>query len=102
MGLTDDPSPVVEEPIKLPKSVTCEVASQRLGEMAAVVVAALDTRTSARAARQLEALYGPELEAIHAREKTSMNRFLANPGPGTAAAGLPFTAPRKRTSSHGS
>jgi hypothetical protein len=101
-GLTDDPSSVVEEPIKLPMGVTCEVASQRLGEMAAVVVAALDARTKGRARHELEALYGPELEAIHAREKTSMNRFLANPGAGTAAASLPFASPRKRTNSHGS
>jgi hypothetical protein len=101
-GLTDDPSPVVTEPIKLPEGVTYAMASERLYEMASVVAAALDARSKAGARRELEALYGPELEAIREREQAQANRILGSGGAGGAAATLPFVAPSKRTSSHGS
>lgn len=102
-GLTDDPSPVVEMPIALPKGVTCEMASERLGQMAAIVAGALDARSKAGARRELEALFGPELDAIRERERVGMNNFLGNrSGQVAAAATVPFTAPGKRTNSHGS
>jgi len=100
-GLTDDPSPVVEEPIKLPDGVTCESASQRLGEMAAIVASALDARSKPGARRALDALYGPELDAIRERERTGLNRYLDGRGGEAAAGTLPFAAPKKRTNSHG-
>ena len=99
-GLTDDPSPVVEDPIKLPEGVTRDAAATRLNEMAAVVAEALEARSKPGARRVLDALYGPELDAIRERERAGMNRYLKTRG-STPAAALPFTAPTKRTNSDG-
>jgi hypothetical protein len=98
-GLTADPSPMVEEPISLPSGVTCQQASERLSEMASIVAAAMNARSKAAARRELDALYGPELDAIRERERIDLDRVL---GGGRAAAPLPFTPPAKPTNSHGS
>lgn len=101
VGPTEDPSPVVEEPIKLPDAVTCASASERLHEMAAIVAEAVEARSKPGARRVLDALYGPELETIRERERTDVNRYLKRPRSDTVASTLPFAAPAKRTSSHG-
>ncbi len=67
-GLTDDPSPVSTEPIKLQEGVTTEQASRRLAEMAAIVEEANAQLSKARAREVLVQLYGPEIEVVSKRE----------------------------------
>jgi hypothetical protein len=101
IALTEDPSSVVEEPLKLPDGVTRDMAAQRLREMAVIVTAAMNARSPAGARNELEKLYGPEIEDIRAREQRKLNRGLRS-GDGSAVAsvlGVP-TAP-KRTRSDG-
>jgi hypothetical protein len=100
-GLTDDPSPVVDEPIKLPEGVSLKMASQRLAAMAAVVQGALDALSRAGARGELQALFGEEIEAIRSREDKAIRGAY---GTGDAAAlggalGLPGA--QKVTRSHG-
>jgi hypothetical protein len=73
LRLTEDPAPAVVEPIKLPEGVSQEAASRRLNEMADIVEDALSAATKAGARGHLEALFGPEIEDILAREKRHMN-----------------------------
>ena len=87
IALTDDPSPVVEEPLKLPDRVTREMAAERLREMAAIVTAAMNARSPAGARNELEKLYGPEIEDIRAREQEKLNRGLRS-GDGSAVASV--------------
>ena len=101
-GLTEDPSPVVQDPIKLPDGVTCAMASERLEEMAAIVTAAMAARSRAGAREQLKSLYGDEIDAIKAREREQLNRSLAAGGD-SAALGSALHLPHapKQTRSDG-
>lgn len=90
-GLTEDPSSVVDEPIKLPDGVTCGVAARRLGEMAEILEAAGAANSRAGARAHLAQLFGQEIDAIRSRDKQQLNRGLRNRD-GTAmssALGLP-------------
>jgi hypothetical protein len=71
-GLTEDPSPAVDEPIKLP-GVTTEMASLRLAEMAAVIEEARDALSPGGARIALQALYGDEIKEIRDRERKTIN-----------------------------
>ena len=72
-GLTEDPSPVVDEPINLPDDVTLEGASRRLAEMAAVIEEARNALSPRGARIALEALYGEEIDEIRERERQTIN-----------------------------
>jgi hypothetical protein len=72
-GLTTDPSPIVEEPIKLPDGVTLDMASRRLAEMAWVIDQARDALSPGGARIALEALYGQEIKEIRQREREMLN-----------------------------
>jgi hypothetical protein len=69
VALTEDPSEVVTESIKLPHGVTNAMAARRLGEMATIVDKAIGASSAQGARAELEALYGPEVDAIRSRER---------------------------------
>lgn len=100
-GLTEDPAPAVVEPIKLPEGVSREMTSTRLEEMAAIVERALGAGSKAGARAHLEALFGPEITAILAREQKQMNRGLRSRDAGAVAAALGVEQAPKRTRSGG-
>lgn len=99
--LTEDPAPAVVEPIKLPEGVSQETASRRLDEMADIVERALGADTKAGARGHLEALFGPEIEGILAREKRQMNRSLRARDASAVAGVLGAKRPPKTTRSGG-
>lgn len=72
LGLTEDPAEAVEEPIALPDGVMNEMVSARLHEMADVVYAALEASSRGGARAHLEELFGPEIEAIRAKEGSGL------------------------------
>jgi hypothetical protein len=96
-GLTEDPSPAISDPIKLPDGVTRDVAAARLAEMASVVTAAVDAYSPQAARAYLEELFGPEVEAVRERERRDINRALRDrdSAPLAAAVGLPTTKPTR-------
>jgi hypothetical protein len=99
-SLTEDPAPAVIEPIALPDEVSREQAALRLEEMARVVEAARRAETKEGARRELEALYGPEIEGILKRESRRLAQALKSTG--TLATAAPVIArPRKVTRSGG-
>ncbi|MEX0972364.1 MAG: hypothetical protein WDZ46_03800 [Solirubrobacterales bacterium] len=100
-GLTEDPAPAVTEPIKLPEGVSSERASRRLGEMAAIVEAALDARSKEGARAHLEELFGPEIEGILARERRALQRGTRGGNGAALATGLGIETPPKATRSGG-
>jgi hypothetical protein len=101
-GLTQDPAPAGVEPIKLPEGVNREMASRRLGEMADAVERAIGSASKAGARAQLEALFGPEIEAIRESEaRRARDAYQGGDGKKVAGAlGLPLIA-QKPTRSHG-
>lgn len=100
-GFTEDPSPVITEPIKLPDGVTTERASRRLAEMAAIVAEANAQLSKAGARQVLAELYGPEIEALSEREGRSLESSLrAGDGAGVASV-LGSATPPKPTRSYG-
>lgn len=101
VALTEDPSPVVEEPLKLPDHVTREMAAERLREMAAIVTAAMNAHSPAGARNELEKLYGPEIEGIRAREQRKLNRGLRTGDGGAVASVLALPNDPKPTRSYG-
>lgn len=100
-SLTEDPSPVVQEPIKLPDGVTLDMASRRLDEMAGIVMAALGARSRAGARAELSRLYDPEIDAMRAREQEKLDRSLGNRDGGALAGALALPAATKVTRSDG-
>ena len=100
-GLTEDPAPAVTDPIKLPEGVSREQASQRLGEMAAIVEAALGARSKEGARAYLEQLFGPEIEGILARERRALQHGLRGDDGATLATGLGVGTVPKATRSGG-
>jgi len=76
VSLTDDPSPVVTDPLPLPDGVSREQAASRLHQMAAAVDSAIQAQSRAGARNALSALYGREIEAMRARESGQMIRGL--------------------------
>jgi hypothetical protein len=101
LRLTEDPAPAVVEPIKLPEGVSQEAASLRLNEMADIVEGALGADTKAGARAHLEALFGPEIEDILAREKRQMNWGLRARDASTVAGVLGAERAPKTTRSGG-
>lgn len=97
ISLTDDPSPVIEDPIPLPEGVTNAMAASRLREMAAIVQAAAAARSKQCAMRHLAEMFGAEIDAIREREE----RVLRSGGPAAVAGVLGVTRPLKRTRSDG-
>jgi hypothetical protein len=100
-GLTEDPAPAVETPIKLPDGVSCEMAERRLDEMATIVQQALSADSKAGARAYLKELFGQELEAIQARERKQMIRGLKRTDSGAIATALGTKLAPKRTYSGG-
>jgi hypothetical protein len=82
-GLTQDPSDVITDPIKLPEGVTQERAAQRLAEMASVVAAANAAYTPQAARNELAKIFGPEIKALNERATETMGRSLGG-GDGAA------------------
>lgn len=101
IGLTEDPSPVIDEPIELPEGVTLDMASRRLEEMANVVEAALAARSIAGARAELEALYGEEIEAIRSRESDGLRTAYGKRDGAALGAALGLPGAQKVTRSHG-
>lgn len=98
-GLTNDPSPVVEEPIALPDGITREMAAARLREMADIVHAANRARSAPGAREELAALFGDEIKAIREREREGLNAALRR-GAGAqvgGAVGVPSVLPPTRS-----
>lgn len=100
-GLTEDPAPAVIEPIKLPDGVSREQISQRLGEMAAIVEAALGARSKEGARAHLERLFGPEIEGILTRERRALQQGLRGGNGAALATGLGVGSVPKATRSGG-
>jgi hypothetical protein len=96
-GLTEDPSPVINEPIALPDGVTNEMAANRLSEMAEIVRAAAGASSKQGAFAYLAELFGTEIDAIREYE----DRTLRGAGPAAVAELLGATKPLKRTRSDG-
>lgn len=101
-GLTNDPSPVVQDPIALPDGVTQMQAAQRLAEMAEVAEAAFGARSEVGARAALEALYGPEIDALRAEQRQGLQRGLRAQDGGAVATALGMSKPFKPTRSDGS
>jgi hypothetical protein len=99
-SLTQDPSDVITDPIKLTKGVTQEQASVRLAEMAAVVRAANSQLSVAGARNELSAIFGEEIKAVSAREGGNLRNALqsSNAAAVGAVVDSPFT--QKSTSSY--
>lgn len=95
--LTEDPSPVIEEPIALPDGVTNEMAANRLREMAEIVRAAAGASSKRGAFAHLAELFGTEIDAIRENE----DRTLRGGRPGAVAEVLGATKPLKPTRSDG-
>lgn len=98
-GLTEDPSPVVEEPIGLPDGISREAAAARLREMADIVHRANQARSAPGAREELAALFGDEIQAIREREREGLNAALGR-GDGAkvgAAVGVPSVLPPTRS-----
>lgn len=93
---TPDPSPVVA-PIALPANVTAERASLRLREMAGHARSACNADSSANARSSYAQLFGPEVDAIRARERPNNVAAL---NAGAALAAVPAAA-HKSTRSYG-
>jgi hypothetical protein len=101
-GLTDDPAPAVIEPIKLPEAVTHARAADRLAEMAQVVGDALGARSKEGARAHLDALFGPEIKDILARESRGLaSRLVGGEGAAAVGSGLLGAAALKPTRSGG-
>lgn len=96
-ALTEDPSPVIDEPIALPDGVTNAMAAQRLSQMAATVRAAAGATSKQGAMAYLASLFGAEIDAIRERE----DRILRSGGPAAVAEVLGVTQPLKKTRSDG-
>jgi hypothetical protein len=96
-ALTEDPSPVIDEPIALPDGVTNAMAARRLHEMAATVHAAAGAASKQGAMAHLAGLFGAEIEAIRQRE----DRTLRSGDPAAVAGVLGVTEPLKKTRSDG-
>ncbi len=101
VGLTEDPSPVVERPISLPDGVTQMRASERLYEMAEIVTNATGQLSTAGARIELQQLYGTEIEAIREHQKQVLNSAFRASDATAAAAALSIPGPTKLTRSHG-
>lgn len=100
-GLTEDPSPVVQEPIKLPEGVSLEMASRRLAAMSAVVQAALDALSRAGARGELQSLFGDEIEAIKSREAKAIRGAYAKGDAAALGGAVGLPGAQKVTRSHG-
>lgn len=96
-GLTEDPSPVIDDPIALPDGVSNEMAADRLNEMAGIVRAAADANSKQGAFAHLSELFGLEIDAIRENE----DRTLRIGGPAAVAQVLGATEPLKHTRSDG-
>lgn len=99
--LTEDPAVAVEDPIELPLGVTNEMASARLHEMADSVAAALRASSRGGARAHLEELFGPEVEAIRAREHSGLLRASRNADGVALAGALGLPEGQKMTRSDG-
>jgi hypothetical protein len=97
IGLTEDPSPVIDDPIALPVGVSNETAARRLREMAEIVYAAAGASSKQGAFAHLAELFGTEIDAVRENE----GRTLRSGGPAAIAAVLGATEPLKRTRSDG-
>lgn len=100
-ALTEDPADAVEEPIRLPQGVTNEMASARLHEMADAVDAALRASSRGGARAHLEELFGPEIEAIRAREDSGLKRASRDADGAALAGALGLPRAHKVTRSDG-
>jgi hypothetical protein len=99
-GLTEDPSDVIEDPIKLPKGVTQEQASARLAEMAAVVRRANSQLSVAGARNELSAIFGEEIKAVSAREGKNIRSALESGDAAALGAAVDSSFTQKDTSSY--
>jgi hypothetical protein len=96
-SLTEDPSPVIHDPIALPDGVTNEIAAGRLREMAEIVRAAAAAKSKQGALAYLAELFGTEIDAIRESEDST----LRGGAPAAVSAVLGTTEPLKRTRSDG-
>jgi hypothetical protein len=100
-GLTEDPSPAIDEPIKLPDGITLSLAAARLREMADIVDAALSADSAAGAQAYLAALYGPEIEEIRGRESARIASAYDQRDAAALGTALGLPAAAKPSRSHG-
>jgi hypothetical protein len=100
-ALTDDPSPVITEPIKLPSGITNDAASRRLGEMAAIVEMANSQLSIAGARNALAQLFGPEIQAVSAREGSRLENAIRSGDAGAVAGVIGSAVAPKPTRSYG-
>lgn len=100
-GLTEDPSPVVTDPIPLPECVTQSMAAERLWEMAEIIRSAAGAYSPEGARARLAALFGQEIEAISAREDRVLRDGVRRKDPAATAGALGLAQPLKRTQSDG-
>jgi hypothetical protein len=96
--LTEDPSDVVTDPIKLPEGVTQEQASARLAEMAAVVGRANHAYSPQAARNEVEAIFGPEIHEINERAAKRMKGALGREDAAGVATGIGSTYPQTGSS----
>jgi hypothetical protein len=75
-GLTEDPSDVITDPIKLPDGVTQGQASSRLAQMADAVARANQALSPQGARNELLAIFGPEIEVLNKRARQAAKRDL--------------------------
>lgn len=99
-SLTDDPSPVVEEPLKLPDGITNQMAAARLNEMSEVVRSAMEQTSEGDARRIVAGLYGEEIDSIRSREQKKLSTGLRSGDRAAVASVLGVTAKPKPTRSY--
>lgn len=100
--LTNDPSPRVTEPLKLPDGVTQNEASARLWKMHESVSEANRQLSKIGARQALADLYGTDMGAILEREKRALSGGLRNANGLAVASVLGVDSPPKPVLSHGS
>jgi len=92
VSLTEDPSPRLSDPLKLPDRVTLEIASSRLAEMRDVVMEANQQESKVGARKALARLFEADIKGILENEDRTLRRGLKTSNPAAIATALAVPA----------